>query len=91
MNIQEKLQKEFINTKFKSVDDMKEQVENIINEKVLNYDTFIDDGADEDDENDYIMRTWYRTKSYMVRFYYGDINMIIGYVSVQKNVKMTTL
>jgi hypothetical protein len=27
----------------------------------------------------------------MVRFYYGDINMIIGYVSVQKNSKMTIL
>ena len=32
---------------------MKEQVENIINEEVLNYDTCIDDWAD-DDENDYI-------------------------------------
>ena len=85
MTIQEKLQQEFINTKFKSVDDMKEQVENIINEKVLNYDTFIDDGADEDDENDYIMRTWFETKSYTIRFFYGDINSIIGFVSVQKH------
>lgn len=85
MNIQEKLQQEFINTKFKSVDDMKEQVENIINEKVLNYDTFIDDGADEDDENDYIMRTWFETKSYTIRFFYGDINTIIGFISVQKH------
>lgn len=85
MNIQDKLQAEFINTKFKSVDDIKEQVENIINEKVLNYDTFIDDGADEDDENDYIMRTWFETKSYTIRFFYGDINTIIGFVSVQKN------
>ena len=85
MNIQEKIQKEFINTKFKSVDDIKEQVENIINEKVLNYDTFIDDGADEDDENDYIMRTWFETKSYTIRFFYGDINLIIGFVSVQNN------
>lgn len=85
MNIQEKLQKEFINTKFKSVDYIKEQVENIINEKVLNYDTFIDDGADEDDENDYIMRTWFETKSYTIRFFYGDINTIIGFISVQKN------
>lgn len=85
MNIQDKLQAEFINTKFKSVDDIKEQVENIINEKVLNYDTFIDDGADEDDENDYIMRTWFETKSYTIRFFYGDINMIIGFVSVQPN------
>lgn len=85
MNIQEKLQQEFINTKFKSVDYIKEQVENIINEKVLNYDTFIDDGADEDDENDYIMRTWFETKSYTIRFFYGDINTIIGFISVQKN------
>lgn len=85
MNIQEKLQQEFINTKFKSVDYIKEQVENIINEKVLNYDTFIDDGADEDDENDYIMRTWFETKSYTIRFFYGDIDMIIGFVSVQEN------
>ena len=84
MNIQEKLQKEFINTKFKSAYDMKEQVENIINEKVLNYDTCIDDWAD-DDENDYIMKTWFETKSYTIRFFYGDINMIIGFVSVQKN------
>lgn len=85
MNIQDKLQQEFINTKFKGVDDMKEQVENIINEKVLNYDTFIDDGADDDDENDYIMRTWFATKSYTIRFFYGDINSIIGFVSVQSN------
>ena len=85
MTIQEKLQQEFINTKFKSVDYIKEQVENIINEKVLNYDTFIDDGADEDDENDYIMRTWFETKSYTIRFFYGDINTIIGFISVQKN------
>lgn len=86
MTIQEKLQTEFINTKFKGVEDMKEKVENLLNEKVLNYDTFIDDGADDDDdENDYIVRTWYKTKSYMVRFYYGDINMIIGYVSVLKD------
>jgi hypothetical protein len=85
MTIQEKLQQEFINTKFKSVDYIKEQVENMVNEKVLNYDTFIDDGADEDDENDYIMRTWFETKSYTIRFFYGDINTIIGFVSVQKN------
>lgn len=85
MTIQEKLQQEFINTKFKSVDYIKEQVENIINEKVLNYDTFIDDGADEDDENDYIMRTWFETKSYTIRFFYGDINTIIGFISVQKH------
>lgn len=84
MTIQEKLQKEFINTKFKSAYDMKEQVENIINEKVLNYDTCIDDWAD-DDENDYIMKTWFETKSYTIRFFYGDINMIIGFVSVQPN------
>lgn len=85
MTIQEKLQQEFINTKFKGVEDMKEQVENIINEKVLNYDTLIDDGADEDDENDYIMKTWFETKSYIIRFFYGDINAIIGFVSVQSN------
>lgn len=85
MTIQEKLQQEFINTKFKGVEDMKEQVENIINEKVLNYDTLIDDGADEDDENDYIMKTWFETKSYIIRFFYGDINTIIGFVSVQSN------
>jgi hypothetical protein len=85
MTIQEKIQQEFINTKFKSVDYIKEQVENIINEKVLNYDTFIDDGADEDDENDYIMRTWFETKSYTIRFFYGDINTIIGFISVQEN------
>lgn len=84
MTIQEKLQVEFINSKFKSAYDMKEQVENIINEKVLNYDTCIDDWAD-DDENDYIMRTWFETKSYTIRFFYGDINSIIGFVSVQKN------
>lgn len=90
MNIQEKLQVEFINTKFKSAYYMKEQVENIINEKVLNYDTCIDDWAD-DDENDYIMRTWFETKSYTIRFFYGDINSIIGFVSVQKNSKMTIL
>lgn len=85
MNIQEKLQKEFINTEFKGIEDMKEEVENLLNEKVLNYDTFIDDGADEDDENDYIMRTWFETKSYTIRFFYGDINSIIGFVSVQKH------
>lgn len=84
MNIQEKIQKEFINTEFKGIEDMKQEVENLLNEKVLNYDTFIDDGAD-DDVNDYVMRTWYETKSYMVRFFYGDIDMIIGFVSVQKN------
>lgn len=84
MNIQEKLQQEFIGTKFKSAYDMKVQVENIINEKVLNYDTCIDDWAD-DDENDYIMKTWFETKSYTIRFFYGDIDMIIGFVSVQKN------
>ena len=85
MTIQEKLQKEFINTEFKGIEDMKEEVENLLNEKVLNYDTFIDDGADEDDENDYIMRTWFETKSYTIRFFYGDINSIIGFVSVQEN------
>lgn len=84
MNIQEKIQAEFINTEFKGIEDMKQEVENLLNEKVLNYDTFIDDGAD-DDVNDYVMRTWYSTKSYMVRFFYGDIDMIIGFVSVQKN------
>lgn len=84
MNIQEKLQQEFINTKFKSAYYMKEQVENIVDEKVLNYDTLIDDWAD-DDENDYIMRTWFETKSYTIRFFYGDINTIIGFISVQKN------
>lgn len=84
MYIQEKLQQEFINTEFKGIEDMKEEVENLLNEKVLNYDTFIDDGAD-DDVNDYVMRTWYKTKSYMVRFFYGDIDMIIGFVSVQKH------
>lgn len=84
MNIQEKLQKEFINTKFKGVEDMKEEVEKLLKEKVLNYDTIVDDGAD-DDENDYIMRTWFETKSYTIRFFYGDINSIIGFVSVQKN------
>lgn len=84
MNIQEKLQQEFINTEFKGIEDMKQEVEKLLNEKVLNYDTFIDDGAD-DDVNDYVMRTWYETKSYMVRFFYGDIDMIIGFVSVQKN------
>ena len=84
MNIQEKLQKEFINTEFKGIEDMKEEVENLLNEKVLNYDTFIDDGAD-DDVNDYVMRTWFETKSYTIRFFYGDIDMIIGFVSVQEN------
>jgi hypothetical protein len=90
MSIQQKFQTEFINTKFKGIEDMKEVVEKLLKEKVLNYDTFIDDGAD-DEENDYVMRTWYKTETYMVRFYYGDINMIIGYVSVQKNSKMTIL
>jgi hypothetical protein len=86
MEIRRKFETEFINTKFNGIENMKEKVENLLNEKVLNYDTFIDDGADDDDdENDYIIRTWYKTKSYMVRFFYGDINMIIGYVSVQKN------
>jgi hypothetical protein len=84
MTIQEKLQQEFINTKFKSAYYMKEQVENVVNEKVLNYDTLIDDWAD-DDENDYIMRTWFETKSYTIRFFYGDINTIIGFISVQEN------
>ena len=84
MYIQEKLQKEFINTKFKSAYYMKEQVENIINEEVLNYDTCIDEWAD-DDENDYIMKTWFETKSYTIRFFYGDIDSIIGFVSVQLN------
>jgi hypothetical protein len=90
MTIQEKIQQKFINTKFKGIEDMKVEVEKLLKEKVLNYDTIIDDGTD-DEENDYVMRTWYNTKSYMVRFYYGDINMIIGYVSVQKNSKMTIL
>lgn len=85
MTIQEKFQTEFINTEFKGIEDMKEVVEKLLKEKVLNYDTFIDDGADEDNENDYIMRTWFETKSYTIRFFYGDINTIIGFVSVQKN------
>ena len=84
MTIQEKFQTEFINTEFKGIEDMKEVVEKLLKEKVLNYDTFIDDGAD-DDVNDYVMRTWYKTKSYTIRFFYGDIDMIIGFVSVQKN------
>jgi hypothetical protein len=90
MTIQQKFQTEFINTEFKGIEDMKVEVEKLLKEKVLNYDTIIDDGTD-DEENDYVMRTWYRTETYMVRFYYGDINMIIGYVSVQKNSKMTIL
>ena len=84
MTIQEKFQTEFINTEFKSIEDMKEVVKKLLNEKVLNYDTFIDDGAD-DNVNDYVMRTWFETKSYTIRFFYGDIDMIIGFVSVQKN------
>lgn len=86
MNIEDKLQQEFINTKFKSVDDMKEQVENIINEEVLNYDTCINDMCGNlHSENDYIMKTWFATKSYTIRFFYGDIDSIIGFVSVQLN------
>lgn len=84
MEIRRKFETKFINTEFKGIEDMKEQVENLINEKVLNYDTCINDGAD-DDENDYIMKTWFETKSYTIRFFYGDIDMIIGYVSVQLN------
>jgi hypothetical protein len=90
MTIQEKIQQKFINTEFKGIEDMKVEVEKLLKEKVLNYDTIIDDGTD-DEENDYVMRTWYRTETYMIRFFYGDINMIIGYVSVQKNSKMTIL
>jgi hypothetical protein len=80
----ERLQQEIINTKFKSTLFMVKLIENLSGEKVLDYDTCIDDGSD-DEENDYVIETTFFTNSYTIRVFYGDVNEIISFAYVGQN------
>jgi hypothetical protein len=85
MVLTQNFQKEVINTKFKSENSMSNIIKRLSGEIVEDFDTYIDDGADDDDtENDYVMCSVFATRSYIFRVFYGDIDNIIGYASVQK-------
>ena len=63
-------------------DDMSMKLTDILGGSWKEYDTKIDDGCDEDEEDEYVMVSCFEsTKNEIVKVYYGDITMKIGCVS----------
>lgn len=63
-------------------DDMAMKLGDLIGGSWREYDTKIDDGCMEDEEDEYVMVSCFEsTRNEVVRIYYGDNTMIIGDVS----------
>lgn len=85
MTLTEKIQNEFIGSKYRGIEETCEMLSKIVGKKANCYDVVIDDGADDDEtEDDYIMRACFdfQDSNVVVRIYYGDVTEEIGYVDV---------
>lgn len=85
--IEREIQQEFIGGRYDGETATEEILTNIIGQSVEWYDTYIDDGVDDDETEDmYIMKSCFSTKDdkISVRIYYGDVTEEITYVSVTK-------
>ena len=86
--IEREIQREFIGGRYDGETATEEILTNIIGQSVEWYDTYIDDGVDDDEtEDEYVMKSCFSTKDdkIIVRTYYGDVTEEIAYVSVSNN------
>jgi hypothetical protein len=81
--IEQEIIDKFIGSNYKGVTETKEILTKICGQDVSCYDSGIDDGID-DPEDEYVMRDCFSTadNKITIRIYYGDHTKYIGYVSV---------
>lgn len=83
-NFEEKLQRELLGAKFLGGKEMANEIASIIGQDVTWDDTYINDGADEDEEDNYVMCALFDTDNWTIRVYFGDVTEEIGYVWVDE-------
>ena len=83
-NFEDILNGEFIGAKFLGGTEMANEISSIIGQEVKFDDTYISDGADEDEEDNYVMCALFDTDYCTIRVYYGDVTEEIGFVWVNE-------
>lgn len=82
--ISREIQETFVNEFYDGVTYTEEILTEIVGKNVSMYDSKIDDGVDDDDEDNYVMCDCFSTDddSITIRIYYGDETRVIGCVDV---------
>lgn len=82
--LREKIQNEFMGSLYMGDLATAERLTELVGEKAHCYDKVIDDGADDETEDDYVMKACFdfEKSNLIVRVYYGDVTEEIGYVDV---------
>lgn len=83
MDIEEKIQMHFIGGDYSGDINTIEELNNLTGKKFRYYDGGIDDGADDETEDTYIMYKSFTCGDIDVILYYGDVTEEIGYVEVE--------
>lgn len=85
LTLTEKIQNEFIGSRYNGASDACERLANIVKKPCNCYDSKIDDGADDDETEDcYVMKDCFefQDSNLVVHIYYGDVTREVGYVDV---------
>lgn len=87
MKLTEKIQTTLIGSEYRGTLETEELLSNIIGKEIKCYDSHIDDGADDESEDTYVMVDSFESVdgSINIRIYYGDCTGEIGYVSVDED------
>lgn len=82
--ISREIQETFVDEIYDGVTDTEEILTEIVGKNVSMYDSKIDDGADDDEDDNYVMCDCFSTDddSITIRIYYGDETRVIGCVDV---------
>lgn len=83
--IKREIEREFIGGRYDGITATEEILTEIIGQSVEHYDTYIDDGVDEDETEDvYVMKACFSTNDSQIKvgIFYGDVTEEIGYVAV---------
>ena len=82
--IEQEIRAEFTNYPFRGITDTEEFLSNVIGKNVSHYDTKFDDGCEDDEDDDYVMKACFDTddNEYTIHIYYGDNTEIVGCVDV---------
>jgi hypothetical protein len=82
--IEQEIRAEFTNYPFRGITDTEEFLSSVIGKNVSHYDTKFDDGCEDDEDDDYVMKACFDTddNEYTIHIYYGDNTEIVGCVDV---------
>ena len=86
--IKREIEREFIGGRYDGITATEEILTEIVGQSVEHYDTYIDDGADDDETEDvYVMKSSFKSvdNNFVIRIFYGDVTEEIGYVSVDNH------